>query len=149
MPGAYRAEPNVADTKKLVSAAALVEAVKAHPFCPPPPSVVLWTLHFILDSAREVGVAHQETHEAPVVLRLRFATLEALGMLPRRIEELLDDIPERWYCQDVFIPRHECCSRRRTAHRPLGGRGIEGWLVAAGWWGVQAAGAKAPRSRDA
>ena len=52
-------------------------------------------------------------------------------MLPRRIEELLDDIPERWCCQDVFIPRHECCSRRRTAHRPLGGHGVEGWLVAA------------------
>ena len=63
---------------------------------PQPPSVALWTLQFILDSAREVGVAHQETHEVPVVLRLSIATPEALGMLPRRIEERLDDIPERW-----------------------------------------------------
>ena len=57
-------------------------------------------------------------------------------MLPRRIEELLDDTPERWCCQDVFIPRHECCSRRRTADRPLGGHGVEGWLVAAGRGGA-------------
>ena len=35
-----------------------------------------------------------------------------------------------------FIPRHEFCTRRRTAHRPLGGHGVEGWLVAAGRGGA-------------
>ena len=89
-------EPRVAGTTNLVYAAALFEADQAHPFCPPPPNVILWKLLFRLDFAREVGVAHQETHPAPVVIQLHVATLEALGMLPRRIEELLDDIPERW-----------------------------------------------------
>ena len=89
-------DPRAAGTKKLVYAVALFEADKAHPFCPPHRTVVLWELRFRLDFAREVGVAHQETHPAPVVIQLRVATLEALGMLPRRIEELLDDIPERW-----------------------------------------------------
>ena len=89
-------EPRLADKTNLVQAAALFEADKAHPFCPPPRSVILWKLLFRLDFARDVGVAHQETHPAPVVIQLRVATLEALGMLPRRIEELLDDIPERW-----------------------------------------------------
>jgi hypothetical protein len=91
-------ELNVADTNTLVSALALVDAVKAHHFWLVAATTQrsTWTLQFILDSAREVGVAHQETHEVPVVLRLRVATLEALGMLPGRIEELLDDIPERW-----------------------------------------------------
>ena len=124
-------EPRLADKTNLVQAAALFEADKAHPFCPPPSSVVRWTRIFILESAREVGVAHQEPHEVPGVLELRVATLDALGMPPRRTEELLDDTPERWYCQDVFTPRHECCSRRRTAHRPLGSHGVEGWLIAA------------------
>ena len=67
------------------------------------------------------SVAQQEPPEAPDVLELRIATLESLGMPPRRTEELLDDIPEGWHGQDVLNPRNECCGRRRNCPRPLGG----------------------------
>ena len=121
-----------ADKTTLVQAAALLEANKTHRFCLAcRRNVVRWSPLFIHDSARELGAAHQEPHEVSGVLELRVATLEARRMPPRRTEELLDDTPERWYCQDVFTPRHECCSRRRTAHRPLGSHGVEGWLIAA------------------
>ena len=42
------------------------------------------------------------------------AALVAFRMVPRRIQELLDDDLERLLGQDVFCPRQEGCGRRRS-----------------------------------
>ncbi|MDA8582682.1 hypothetical protein N9L68_00585 [bacterium] len=94
-----------------------------------PPDIMIPAVHFFLRDffACQDGAAQQVSSKQTEVLMFDDAALVAFRMVPRRIQELLDDDLERLLGQDVFCPRQESCGRRRSTsesgHRHVHARG--------------------------